>query len=86
VLRGCLAALANAPGVVGTIREHGVEVPLPRGATANPTRRTSGVIGAMPHYAGYSVDAVHAVRPAREIVAERTGDGAPPPADVHAKR
>jgi hypothetical protein len=64
------------PPMVGTIREHGTEVALPRGATANPTRTTVGVIEAMPHYAGYSVGAVHAVRPAREIVAELAGTGA----------
>ena len=59
---------------------------MPRTSVPNPTRNTSGVIEAMPHYAGYSVDAVYAVRPAREIVAELTGDAAPAPVDVYAKR
>jgi len=69
-------AFADAPEIVGAIREYGTEVPLPRGATANPTRHTVGMIGAMPHYAGFSVRAVHAVRPARDILAELAGDAA----------
>ncbi len=69
-LRESLSALAEAPDIVGVVRERGVEIPLPRGATANPTRSTVGMLAAMPHYAAHSVRAVHAAPPAGDIVAE----------------
>ena len=80
VLRDCVAALADAPEVVGTIREQGeqLQLQLPRGATANPTRNTVGMISAMPHYAGYSGAAVHAVRPAE--TSSPSSPASPPPA------
>lgn len=73
VLRACLDALADAPQVVGVITDDGVSVALARGSTPSPTRSTVGAIAAMPHHAGLSVDAVNAVRPAAEIVADLAG-------------
>lgn len=70
VLGDCVRALAGAPEIVGELIDDGARVALPRGATANPTRTTRGMIAAMPHYAGLSVGAVHGVRPAAAIVAE----------------
>lgn len=84
--RDRVAALADAAEIVGTIREDGHAVQLLRGATANPTQHTVGMIAAMPHYAGYSGAAVHAVRPAHHIVAELAGITATEPQGADAKR
>jgi hypothetical protein len=43
---------------------------IPRFAPPTPTRDTTGEIGAMPLYAGHSVDAVRRIQPAAEIVSE----------------
>jgi nitronate monooxygenase len=74
VLRDCIAALENAPDPVAVIAEYGREVAIPRGATPNPTRATHGFIRGMPHYAGTSVGAVRAIRPAAAIVADLVVD------------
>lgn len=73
VLKSCIAALANAPDNVGSLTDGPETIALPRGATPNPTRGTTGLIAAMPHYAGYSVDAVTSIRPAADIVNELIG-------------
>jgi NAD(P)H-dependent flavin oxidoreductase YrpB (nitropropane dioxygenase family) len=71
VLRSCVEAASALPeGIVGRTVIGGVESPLPRFAVPAPTRDTTGKIEAMPHYAGESVGAVKAVRPAADIVRE----------------
>jgi NAD(P)H-dependent flavin oxidoreductase YrpB (nitropropane dioxygenase family) len=76
VLRSCVEAAAALPeGLVGRTVVGGVEVPLPRFAVPSPTRETTGKVEAMPLYAGESVGAVKAVRPAGEILRELV-DGA----------
>jgi NAD(P)H-dependent flavin oxidoreductase YrpB (nitropropane dioxygenase family) len=76
VLRSCVEAAAALPdGLVGRTVVGGVELPLPRFAVPAPTRDTTGRVDAMPLYAGESVGAVKAVRPAAEILRELV-DGA----------
>ncbi len=73
VLTSCITALTDAPDWVGSLIDGSQIIALPRGATPNPTRDTTGLIAAMPHYAGYSVDAVTSIRPAAEILDELVG-------------
>jgi NAD(P)H-dependent flavin oxidoreductase YrpB (nitropropane dioxygenase family) len=76
VLRSCVEAVSALPdGLVGRTVIGGVDLPLPRFALPAPTRDTTGRLEAMPHYAGESVGAVKAVRPAAEILRELV-DGA----------
>jgi NAD(P)H-dependent flavin oxidoreductase YrpB (nitropropane dioxygenase family) len=77
VLRSCVEAAAALPadGVVGQTVVGDIVLPLPRFAVPAPTRTTTGKVEAMPHYAGESVGAVKAVRPAAEILRELV-DGA----------
>ena len=56
--------------VVGEMTWDGARVPLPRFMASAPTRETTGVIEAMPLYAGLSVGGVTQVQPAAEIVRE----------------
>ena len=71
VLRSSIeAAEALTDTHAGVIRVAGLELPVPRFSPQPPTRESTGAISAMPFYAGQSVGAVHAVRPAAEIVAE----------------
>jgi nitronate monooxygenase len=70
VLGDCVRAIVHAPDPVGELIDDGARISLPRGATPNPTRTTRGMIAAMPHYAGLSVGAVHAIRPASAIIAD----------------
>ena len=73
VLGDCVRAVANAPDPVGELIDDGARISLPRGATPSPTRTPRGMIAAMPQYAGLSVGAVHAIRPAGAIVADLIG-------------
>ncbi len=71
VLRSSIeAAEALSGDEVGVVRLAGAEIPVPRFGPQPPTRESTGTIRAMPFYAGQSAGAVHAVRPAAEIVAE----------------
>lgn len=54
----------------GIVRLAGAEIPVPRFGAQPPTRDSTGAIEAMAFYAGQSVGAVRARRPAAEIVAE----------------
>ena len=73
MLGDCVRAVAKAPDPVGELIDDGARAMLRRGATASPTRTTRGMIAAMPQYAGLSVGAVHAIRPAAAIVADLVG-------------
>jgi NAD(P)H-dependent flavin oxidoreductase YrpB (nitropropane dioxygenase family) len=76
VLRSCVAAAEASPDeVVGHTVIGGVSHPLLRFASPTPTRAATGNIAAMALYAGESVSAVRAVRPAADIVRE-LADGA----------
>ena len=71
VLRSSIeAARAGDHEGVGTLTLGGQAVALPRFSPMVPTRAFHGEVGAMPLYAGFSVDAVHEVAPAAAIVAE----------------
>ena len=81
VLRCSLeAAEAYGKEYVGEVTQAGRRVQVPRFASNAPTYDASGAVEAMPFYAGRSVGAVDAIRPAREIVNELMGsvrEGAP---------
>jgi NAD(P)H-dependent flavin oxidoreductase YrpB (nitropropane dioxygenase family) len=70
VLRSAVEAAQAHPGP--TVALDGDRV-IGRFESVPPTRRTVGDIAAMALYAGTSVDHVHAVLPARDIVAELMG-------------
>ena len=71
VLRSSLEAAEALDGdQAGVLRLAGAEIPVPRFGPQPPNRDTTGVIGAMPLYAGQSAGAVTSVVPAAEIVAE----------------
>jgi NAD(P)H-dependent flavin oxidoreductase YrpB (nitropropane dioxygenase family) len=71
VLRSCVAAAeACADDVVGEMDRGGMRMPIPRFGVPCPNSTTTGNVAAMALYAGESVDAVHAVSPAAEIVRE----------------
>jgi nitronate monooxygenase len=73
VLRDCIRALAHAPDPVGELIDDDARITLVRGGTPSPTRSTRGTIAAMPLYAGLSVGAVQAIRPAATIIADLIG-------------
>lgn len=74
VLRSCVdAAAALDVEVVAETAHGGVAMPVPRWATAPPSRTTTGHVGAMALYAGQGVGAVRAPAPAAAIVAELAG-------------
>jgi nitronate monooxygenase len=72
VLAGSLAAAERATeGTVATMTlPDGRTVELPRFSTTPPTRSTVGNVDALPHYAGFSVDAVTARQPLAAVMAE----------------
>jgi nitronate monooxygenase len=70
VLRSSLDAARAATDGSAFVSIGDQEWPVPRFSTMPPTREAHGNIGAMPHYAGFSVDAVHVRQPAAEIVDE----------------
>ena len=71
VLRSSIAAAeATRERVVGEVVIGGETFPVPRFHALPPARQTTGSIAAMALYAGQSVDAVHRVQPAGEIVTE----------------
>jgi NAD(P)H-dependent flavin oxidoreductase YrpB (nitropropane dioxygenase family) len=71
VLRSSIeAALAHEDEIVGEIIFGDVVFPVPRLSSAMATRDFRGAAGATALYAGHSVDGVHGVQPAAEIVAE----------------
>ncbi len=71
VLRASIAAAeALEDETAGVVRMGDLEIEVPRFAPFPPTRESTGRIAAMPFYAGRSAGAVHAVQPAREIVAD----------------
>lgn len=72
VLRASLdAALAADDGVIATIvTPDGRVSELPRFSTTPPTRATTGNVDALPHYAGTSVDDVHARLPLAAVMAD----------------
>jgi NAD(P)H-dependent flavin oxidoreductase YrpB (nitropropane dioxygenase family) len=71
VLHSCVeAAQASPDEVVGHTVVGGVSHPVVRFASPTPTRAATGNIAAMALYAGESVSAVRAVRPAADIVRE----------------
>ena len=72
VLRRCVEeALASDEAIVGhTAGAGGASFPIPRLAPPCPGRTTTGLVGAMAHYAGQSVDHVGGPMPAAAIVAE----------------
>jgi nitronate monooxygenase len=74
VLRGSIeAAEALEDDEVGVVRLAGAEIPVTRFAPNPPTRESTGVIEAMPFYAGQSAGAVAAIQPAAEIMADLAG-------------
>ena len=74
VLRGSIeAAEALEDDDVGIVRLAGAEMPVTRFAPNPPTRESTGVIEAMPFYAGQSAGAVTAIQPAAEIMADLAG-------------
>jgi NAD(P)H-dependent flavin oxidoreductase YrpB (nitropropane dioxygenase family) len=76
VLRSSIAAArATNAQIVGEAEIAGQRVPIPRFGVFPPTTSTTGEIEAMALYAGESVDAVHEVQGAAEIVAELAGSG-----------
>jgi nitronate monooxygenase len=71
VLRSSIeAADALADENVGVLRLAGAEIPVPRFGAQAPTRDSTGVVEAMPFYAGQSAGAVRAIQPASEILAD----------------
>lgn len=71
VLASCVEALEAFEGdAVGEATVAGARVSLPPGAIVTPDVRTTGMIEAMPLYAGRSVGAVRGRQPARQIVDE----------------
>jgi NAD(P)H-dependent flavin oxidoreductase YrpB (nitropropane dioxygenase family) len=76
VLRSCVEAAEAFDGdIVGELVHAGHSLPVPRLAVPSPNRSATGRVDAMALYAGESVGAVSAVRPAAEIVRELS-DGA----------
>ncbi len=74
VLRSSIeTAEALADDDVGVVRLAGAEIPVTRFAPNPPTRESTGVIEAMPFYAGQSAGAVTAIQPAAEIMADLAG-------------
>jgi NAD(P)H-dependent flavin oxidoreductase YrpB (nitropropane dioxygenase family) len=65
-----LAAQAGTDQVVGATKMGPMEIPVERFSGMWPSRDATGDIAAMCMYAGTSVDGVHDVKPADEIVAE----------------
>jgi nitronate monooxygenase len=77
VLRSSVAAAQAFQGdVVGEVLDEasGERYPIRRFQSHTPRTATSGVIEAMPHWAGESVDGVKKLQPAAEIVQELAGD------------
>jgi nitronate monooxygenase len=68
VLRSSLEAARASDDPCATVGE--LAWPVPRFSTLPPTRDARGNVAAMPHYAGFSVDAVTKPMPAKEIVEE----------------
>jgi NAD(P)H-dependent flavin oxidoreductase YrpB (nitropropane dioxygenase family) len=64
------AAEALENDEAGIVRLGGAEIPVARFAPTPPTAQSTGVIEAMPFYAGQSAGAVTAIQPAAEIVAD----------------
>jgi len=72
VLRSSLDAARAETDEVAFVSSDGQQWPVPRFSTMPPSRDAHGNVGAMPHYAGFSVEAVTARLPAAEIVDELT--------------
>ena len=71
VLRRSIEAAEALPSEeAGVVRLAGADIPVARFAPTPPTAESTGVIEAMPFYAGQSAGAVTAIRPAADIVAE----------------
>ena len=71
VLRSCVERASALPEeIVARMDVGGTAIDIPRFAVPTPTRATSGTIDAMALYAGESVDGVHGVQPAAEILHE----------------
>jgi nitronate monooxygenase len=64
------AAEALTDEQAGVVRLAGADIPVARFAPTPPTAESTGVIEAMPFYAGQSAGAVTAIQPAAGIVAE----------------
>lgn len=72
-----VAAQAYPDAVVGEWATDTLRRPLPRFASAPPTRETTGTIAAMALHAGESVGAVRRVQPAAAILQELIAEAAP---------
>jgi nitronate monooxygenase len=71
VLRSAVERAEVSPNEVGvTATGDGRTVVMPRFGASVPTRETTGDIAAMALYAGTSVDAVHSIPTAAQVVAE----------------
>ena len=71
VLRRSIDAAEALDGdQAGIVRLGGAEIPAARFGPTPPTRESTGVIEAMPFYAGQSAGAVTAIQPAAAIIAE----------------
>jgi NAD(P)H-dependent flavin oxidoreductase YrpB (nitropropane dioxygenase family) len=68
VLRSSLEAARRSDDPCATVGEQ--RWPIPRFSTLPPTRDARGNVGALPHYAGFSVDGVTKRQAAKDIVEE----------------